>query len=354
MNRERRDAERRERQRMREERAKHRQQRQERLARKRTPPPPNPDPRIQAIYDRRVPYEGRRAKIKHEPEFNGAAVTDVVREGDPLYVCNHLFEPANLRDAWKHGAGFLVLGGPSLKTVDYMRLAERGVVSMGVNNVAAYAPVTAFTCSDPPVKFHHGIWLDQKLIKFVPVPKLKHGIRVKQSDGRFTGPRLGERLILVKDCPNVYGYSRHCEWRPEQFLTANSATWGNNNKGVIATGREKLLFTMFLGLRLCYYLGLRRCYLLGCDFTMSAEYGYAFGQGRDAGAARSNNNSYRQADKWLHEIRPVLEDAGMQVYNCNPASHCSAFDHVPFEEAIADCKRLIGREPFDLSGWYEK
>lgn len=316
-----------------------------RRRRQAAPVPDHPDRRVQSIYNRRVPTE---------PPYNAQAVENVVEQGDPLYVCNHLYEPANLRDAWKHGSGFLVCGGPSLKQVDYMRLAERGIVSLGVNNVCGFVPVSAFTCSDPPTKFHHGIWLDPKMIKLVPIPKMKKQFRVKLANGGWTTPKMGDRIMETRDCPNVYGYKRHCEWVPSQFLTANSATWGNNNKGVEATGGPKLLFSMFLGVRLCYYLGLRRCYLLGCDFAMTTELGYAFSQNRHEGAARSNNNSYQQANKWMHEIKPVLEVAGMNVYNTNPNSHCTAFDYVPFDEAIADCKRAIGPEPFDLSGWYEK
>jgi hypothetical protein len=30
------------------------------------------------------------------------------------------------------------------------------------------------------------------------------------------------------------------------------------------------------------------------------------------------------------------------------------FDYAPLEFAIDDCRGLVGREPYDLEGWYEK
>lgn len=312
--------------------------------RKRRQTPPHPDPRVEAIFQRRKTFA---------PDVDLDAVQDVVAEGDPLYVCNHEYQACPLRDMFKHSPGFLVGGGPSSSEVDYMKLGERGICSVGVNNVCGRVPVDVFTCSDPPIKFHHGIWLDPSIVKMVPIAKLRQGIRVKHGT-EFTGVKLGPRPMKVRDCPNTYGYLRNCEFRPEKFLTCNAATWGNNRKGVEATGGDKLLFTMFLGLRLCYFLGMRRCYLLGVDFRMGDGYGYSFGQTRDRGACRSNNNSYRTAIKWMRQLRPILEDAGMMVYNTNPNSSLDAFDYVPFESAVADCKRAIGPEPFDLNGWYEK
>lgn len=315
--------------------------------RKRKKQDPHTDARIQSIFNRRHP--GR-----DEPEYTRHAVKDVIADGDPLFMVDHLYRPATLRDIWKHRAGFLVCGGPSLNEIDKDRLGDRGIVSLGVNNVAAYAPVRAFTCSDPPTKFHHGIWLDPALMKIVPIPKLKQSVRAKVGD-EWVPLELGCGYPMkVRDCPNVWGYKRSCEWWPGEFLTSNAATWGNNDKGVKATGGHKLLFTFFLALRLVYYLGLRRCYLLGVDFHMSEQYGYSFGQGRDAGASRSNNNSYRHANQWLCKLRPELEAGGMEVYNCNPHSSLEAFDHVPFEQAYLDCQGPMPRQPFDLSGWYEK
>ena len=272
---------------------------------------------------------------------------------DPLIMFTRHKEPATLKDMWRNTAGFLVCGGPSLKQLDLEPLRERGIVSLAVNNVAGWAPVRAMTFSDPAEKFHHGIFLDPAMMKFVPTPKLKEHIRVKMPDGSFKPSNL-----RVRDCPNVWAYKRDCFWTPESFLDQDGATWGNNNKGVAKTGREKLLFTFFLGLRLLHYFGVRRVYLLGVDFGMDPRAGdhenYAFGEERWKGACASNNNSYRTANKWCHEMRPHLDATGWQIYNCNAHSKLTAFEHVPYETALTDCRGHTPAEPFDLVGWYRK
>jgi len=276
----------------------------------------------------------------------------MAQEPDGLHVVDRYNEKTSLRDLWKNSPGFLVCGGPSLRALDLGFLRCRGVVSLGVNNVAGLAPVSAWTFSDPPEKFHHGVHLDPGCLSFVPIPKLRKKIRVKQPDGGWVYP--GAR---VRDCPGVVGYERSCEFRPETFLTSRGATWGNNDKGVQATGGPKLLFSMFLGIRLLHYLGVRRVYMLGVDFGMDplgdANEQYAFGQRREPGACETNNGSYIQAAKWLAELRPIFDAAGFNLFNCNPSSRLEVFDHVPYEDAILDATRHC-REPFDLSGWYEK
>jgi hypothetical protein len=119
-------------------------------------------------------------------------------------------------------------------------------------------------------------------------------------------------------------------------------------------GRAKVLFTPFIALRLLHYLGVRTVFLLGMDFFMTTENGYAFNQARTTGAAASNNEHYRIVNGMMHELRPYLEQSGMKVYNCNPKSRLSAFDYLPYAEAVTSCTALIPKKPWDLSLWYEK
>lgn len=272
---------------------------------------------------------------------------------DELLVYDRAKNPVGhaLRDLWRPNPGFLVCGGPSLKQHDLSALRERGVMSLGVNNVSGLAPVRAFVCSDPPEKFHHGIWLDPAILKLVPSPKLPKRVRAKLTDGSFR-----HTSYRVMDCPNVWGFARCTEFDPATFLTSLSASWGVSAANSEATGRPKVYFTMLLGLRLLHYLGCRRVYLLGVDFHMTAEPGggYAFSQNRWPGAAAGNNNSYRLVAGMLAECKPYFDRAGFEVYNCNPTSSLRVFPHVPFEAAVEDCRGGVPREPFDLAGWYEK
>jgi hypothetical protein len=288
---------------------------------------------------------------KEDPDFASEWV-------DPLLVTDRRNTPTDgLRDLLVGGAAFLVLGGPSLKSLPYHRLAERGVFSLAVNNVAGLVPVNAFVCSDPPLKFHHGIFTDPTIIKLLPHMKLRGRrgkLRRKHPDGTF------EVLnIRTADCPNTWGFMRRCWLKcDETWFTENSASWGNNRNGVTRTGEAKVLATMLLGLRVLQYLGAKRIFLLGCDMYMSPTAdltaNYAFREDRDKGAVNSNNNQYKVINDYLCRLRPVFERFGFETYNCNRNSHLRAFDYAPFDAALEVCRGLVPPGEFDLRGHYAK
>lgn len=271
-----------------------------------------------------------------------------------------------LKDMWRGCAGFLVGGGPSVNEVDYMRLADRGVCSLGINGIAAKVPVKAFTHSDPPEKFPLELFADPAMFKIVPKRKLTRGeTRRRLPDGslEYTGKH-------VLDYPNVWGYEDRGWFTPESFLTDPAASYGNNNKGVEKTGRPKIIFTFFLGLRLMHALGVRRVYLLGVDFFMDPNKGvdgnYAFADERfdkldeaearrqSLGVVDGNNAHYSLANQMLLELRPYLDAAGFEVFNTNELSRLRAFDYVPFDEALEDCRNGIAPGPIDTAGYYTK
>lgn len=278
---------------------------------------------------------------------------------DPLRITDrNRKEVISWRNMLNGGSAFLVCGGPSLKKVDYKRLRERGIFSLGVNNVAGFAPVSAFVCSDPPEKFHHGIFCDPKIIKFLPIPKVNKGnrgkMRYKTNKGTF---RWLEKRTA--ECPNVWGFERRSWLMPdESWFLEPSAAWGNHNRGVELTGQPKTVCTTLLGLRVLQYLGARKIFLLGVDFHMDPlaklTENYSFGEHRDKGAIDSNNNLFEQVNKWLVQLRPVFEKFGFLTFNCNERSHLRAFDYVPFEAALDIVRGDVPPEPFDLSGFYSK
>ena len=262
-----------------------------------------------------------------------------------------------LRNMLRGGSAFLVCGGPSLLNVDYMKLRERGVFSLGVNNVAGKVPVSAFVCSDPPAKFHHGIFYDPKVMKFLPTPKLRGRrgtLRIKQPNGEF---KQAKKKTI--DCPNVWGFERRSWLAPDcTWFTGTSAAWGNHDAGVKKTGQPKTVCTMLLGLRILQYLGARNIFLLGVDFYMDPrrdlDKNYAFNQHREDGACSSNNNIYRVVNQWLLDLKPIFEQFGFNTYNTYQESRLTAFPYVPFSDALEVCRSGVPEEPFDLQGWYEK
>ena len=259
-----------------------------------------------------------------------------------------------LRNLLSDGSAFLVLGGPSSSKEATERLTERGVWSMGVNNVAAHIRTNAFLCSDPPQKFHDGIWRDPSIMKFVPTPKLR-GRRAalrRKVDGEFVPAEF-----TVAQAPNTWGFGRRSWLFPDQsWFLEDSAPWGNHRAGAAKTGQPKVVQTMLLGLRVLQYLGARNIFLLGCDFRMDPRGArYSFDQGKDLGGVQNCNNNYKVLNKWLLELRPVFERFGFHTYNTNQESHLSAFDYVPFDQAVEFCKGdNFPEEPFETKDWYLK
>jgi hypothetical protein len=252
----------------------------------------------------------------------------------------HGFLPTDLNGLWS-APGFLVCGGPSINKLPFHKLSERGIVSMAINNSAGHVPVSAWVFSDPQEKFHHGLYLDPKIMTFAPISKLNKKYRIKE------GNEFKWSDDMVKDCPNTFGFSRKTELYPEKFLTTDFAQWGYGGKQPSEKPFE-CLCTMLLGIRLMCYLGCPRIYLLGVDFLRTEIEQYSFAQ-----KANPSSRRYAHENAMLQSIRPYIEQMGVEIYNCNIESQCNAFDFVTFEDAFEDCKGMV-REPFDLSGWYEK
>ena len=279
---------------------------------------------------------------------------------DPLIVHGKDAEQTHvLRDLISGCSAFLVAGGPSSKQQDLKKLQQRGVFTLAVNNVAGHFKPNAFVCSDPPSKFHHGIWLDPTIMKFIPSPKMRKNrghLRRKRGDV-FEDLTLNGKTISTKDCPNLWGFARSAWWAyGDEFFTESHATWGNNKGGMIRTGNPTTVCTLLLGIRLLYYLGVRNLYLVGVDFTMSTSQGYSFEQGRTEEAATNNNSQYRLVNHGLCQMaeNEVFDKFGLRVFNTFETSGLRAFPYVPFEVAVQETLKEFPKEPFDLSGWYEK
>lgn len=282
---------------------------------------------------------------------------------DPLVVFDHNRERTDaLRDMLAGRPSFLVCGGPSANDLDLSLLRKRGLWSIAVNNMAAYFHANAFVCSDPPSKFHDGIWLDPTIMKLLPFPKLtdrsnRGSIRTKGKDGFSLIKKADGKYFCTADCPNVWGFGRRTWWGfDDTFFTDPEAAWGNGNTGVIRTGNPKVFCTMLLAIRLLYYLGSRRIFLVGVDFNIKSDAGYAFQQSRTPEAVNSNTQQYGVVNYGLCEMvrNGVFAKAGVEIYNCNPQSGLRAFPHVPYAAAVKSALVGFPTEPFDISGWYEK
>ncbi len=288
---------------------------------------------------------------------------------DHLQILDRKMVPTHsLRNLLAGRAAFLVCGGPGANQLELETLNRRGIWSMAVNNMAGHPRFrpSAFICSDPPLKFHHGIWLDPTIMKFVPVVKFKatrSSLKRKVDDENFVPLTFDGNDVKVPDCPNVWAFGRR-SWMQldDSFFLEHEAAWGNHSSGVARTGLEKTVNTMLLAIRLMYYLGCRTIYLLGVDFYMApapsegVTGNYAFGELRDKSAVDTNNEQFRVVNGWLTKMQTdgLFDRFGLKIFNCNEKTQLRAFYRVPFSTAVEDVLREFPSEPFDLKNWYAK
>jgi hypothetical protein len=248
------------------------------------------------------------------------------------------------------GACFLVSNGPSLLKMDLEKLKKPGVMIISLNNGAStllQKGITPnfWTCVDQPSRFVRQIWMNPAIQKFIPTATFNKELWDNEEWAPMT-KTIGVKY--PKDCPNVVGYKRNEKFAAHRFFTEASFNWGCHKKW---GGCRTVLLP---AIRIPYMLGFRRLYLLGVDLNMSDEAKYHFKEGRTAGSIRNNNNTYSRIIKeYGPGMKKEADKLGYSIYNCNPDSALTCFDHVSFDEAIERETRLMGPlNPISTEGMY--
>lgn len=250
--------------------------------------------------------------------------------------------------AGPEASAFLVAGGPSLGKLDLSLLQQRGVFTLAINNAWSLFRPNSWVFSDSPGSFIEQGWFDPGIMKFAPV---------QQREGRLVRSVAGElKEMDWKAChaPNTWFYPRNAEFDPDTFFTEPSINWGQDEKIPDKLGLKGGRSTLLVAIRLLTILGFRRINLLGVDFKMEAgRSNYAFEQERTASAIAGNNQSYNIQKQRLAALKPHLDKAGIEVFNCNPESELKVFPYRSFEEAI-DVATQDCRTEIVTAGRYEK
>lgn len=263
----------------------------------------------------RIPMEGHR-QFRHN--YQQPAPLLFTADQHPLW----------LGDIYRGASAFLIAGGPSFTEIGSSQLNQPGVLTMGVNNSPKTFRPNLWVSVDEPDHFLRSIWLDPTITKFTPIVHARGEI--------FDSDTWKYTNLTVADCPNVVYYKRNHVFKPEQYLWEDCFNWGNNKEG------DKNRSVMLVALRILFVLGIRRVYLLGVDFNMSRSSKYHFEQGRSNKSISWNNKTYERLNKRFAQLRPYFEEEDFHVFNCNPESRLTAFDHLPFEEALRRVKTEFG------------
>jgi hypothetical protein len=240
---------------------------------------------------------------------------------------------------------FLLGGGPSLGRANLSLLRQRGIVTMAMNNAwVTYRP-NLWIGMDTPGHFPDGGWRDPGIIKFIPRDLFDFPIRVRMPDGSVRRARN-----TVRQMPAVMGYDRRTGFDPAKFFQEEAVCTGNGQTQTDALGLISGRSVMLAAMRVLVYLGFSRIFLAGCDFRMDPATPYAFHQPVTEREAATVNQGFAAANQRLQALRPALEALGVRVGNTTPQSGLTAFEHVPFTDAVreagAECALAV-----TMAGW---
>ncbi len=239
-----------------------------------------------------------------------------------------------LKNQYRNSSIFFLGCGPSLLDYNLNSLSQRGLITFGVNGMAAnvFRP-NFWTSVDTPLSFHESIWLDPTIIKFVSGG---------WSGYKFSTENRGQSNLVVKQCPNIILYDKNDYFEPDKFFTESTIAWGcaeNVKDSLGITGGRSVMLVAF---RIMAYLGFKRIYLLGCDFNMQYDIEkrglgktYAFEQYKNQHACDTNNKGFERISKRLKSLIPALQSQKIKVYNCHAKSRLTIFPYKSFD----DCKK---------------
>ena len=274
----------------------------------------------------------------------GLHVRRPAKSGVRLYTTD--FDSVSLSNFYRGRSAFLVLSGPSLADHDLSLLNTRGIVTMGVNNSWSVHRPNMWTCVDSPGRFIDTGWKDPGIMKFVPMSAWNGRLRIQKQNGT-----MKPSAFRVKQMPSVLLYRRGEHFDHRTYLDDDTICWGNPGSRKDSLGIKGKRSVMLVALRLLHYLGFKRVYLIGADFKMDDDCKYAFDESRTNAAIRHNNVLYDALNQRFEAMRDYFKRSKFTVLNCTPDSGLTAFEHMPYEQAIekasAECSKAI-----NTKGWY--
>jgi hypothetical protein len=295
--------------------------------------------------------EGDNRKLKHgRDRYVGFSFENEYMQYMPFFYSAEGNVNYSLVGNFRGASAFLICGGPSFGKLDHSLL--KNCFTMALNNSPKSYRPDAWCCVDQSARFLRSIWLDPKIMKFVPFDHTEDKIWNSTRDG--WGPLYTDKkqkdIVKVRDCPNVLYYRRNEKFESSRWLWEYTFNWGDHSKW--GGGRS----VMLAALKILFILGFRNVYLLGCDLLMDDANKYHFDENRDKGAQKGNMNTYKKMiETYFPQLKPHFDKVGFKVYNCNADSRLKTFPHIPFEEAVRRATEMMGNPEEEIScGMYRK
>jgi len=214
----------------------------------------------------------------------------------------------DLEDKFRGRKAVLVCGGPSFLTVDHSLIRSSGLITMTLNDGVRTFRSDLWLGVDPPERFDSTIWEDARITKFIPT-------------GR-AGDEHARRGVHVIVYPPSDAWCSEAIFSPTGTVAPFSRGDGARTSMVDA-------------IRVLFLLGFRTIYLFGVDFHQSRAHAYHHPAPGYPRRVRANNRLYRRLTERLARMRPLMESAGLDVYNCNPDSRLEVFEKRDFPRGPA-------------------
>lgn len=241
-------------------------------------------------------------------------------------------EHAGLEGMYQGRSAALIGGGLSFGNVDHTAIRKSGLLSMAMNNAIRSYKSDLWLGVDASHHFASWLWTDPDVMKITPY---RHRSRLV----------VGEPNRFVGDCPSTYFYMQTQWFKREQMFAPNDPSIWDNSRG-------RGCRTSFIdAIRVLFLLGIRRIFLFGVDFHQTYERPYFHSQNASRRAVMRTNNMYYWSSIRFTRLRPLMEEVGLFIYNCNPTSKLTAFDYISPEEALlaADTSKVSTGKPYATS-----
>lgn len=211
----------------------------------------------------------------------------------------------NLADTYQGCTCILMGGAPTIRQQPLQLLERRGVLAAAMNNAARHFRPRLWFSADHPLSFEPQILLDPAITKFAPI---------------------GHHQTVVSDrpyrsLPNVLFYICESDVQLGRLLSNRLlCPWYKN--------------TLLAAIVLLYHLGIRRLILGGSDFEFGGNV-YAHDDGLAEHERELNRRLYEAQAIELQRLKPVFEDAKLELLDCSVKSKLGdSYPVITMEEAV--------------------